>query len=478
LASKVEALVLGKVLGSTKVNALGLSIYYPVQGIQQDAAYEALTLTQTAGATWLEFLRAVAAGSAADSTPPVVTQGPLPSGRVDMVFNTPTPPGAPSVTPRQIDLQIEGQDAARLSAAIALNPQPDVLVYLTEIVGSTIPGPGGYRILWNGGLPVLRGADPFVAPYLGSFYDPYGSGFSMSIAEYIIPDFFFPEFSEVFYVLLVSSIDDQGRGQVIAILDAESDALAPEPIEVYPGDYVRPVYLAELRQGPDPDLWPVELIPAQDAVEITENGLNDLLIETLPVQQGTYYLELSILDLFDTETPIAALNVNVGGPTGAQPPRITSQPQSQTVAAGSGATFTVAATGDGPLNYQWRLDGENIHGATQPTLVILNAAEERAGVYTVMVSSPGGLVTSTGARLTVTGGGGGNRVSIQVIGLNLQGHFGLRFSGNAGLTYVIESSDDLITWREIYRGQAENGTLTYIDANTRAAKKTFFRVRQ
>lgn len=475
-ASSVEALVLGKSLGSTKQDALGLSIYYPVAGVQQEAAYEALTLSQTAGATWLDYLRAVATG-AAGSAPPVVTQGPPPSGSADIVFITPTPPGAPAVTPRQIDVQIESPDAARISAAIAVIPQPNVILYLTEVVGSLIPGPGGYRILWNGGLPVLAGQDPFVAPYLGSFFDPYGSGFLMSIAEYIIPDFFEPEFSIVFYVILVSEIDDQGNGEVIAILDAQSDELAPEPIEVYPGDYIRPVYIAELRQGPDPDSWPIELVPAEDAVEITENGLADLQIQTLPVQQGTYYMELSVLDLFDNESTLGGLSVNVGGPTFAQPPRITAQPQSQSVAAGNRATFTVAATGDGPLNYQWRLAGENIHGATQPTLELVNVSEADAGLYTVLVSGPGGSVASVEARLTITGGGQ-TRPSLEVTGLNAQGHFGLKFNGTAGVTYIVESSEDLKSWTEVHRGAPVNGTVTYYDANTRTSKNTFFRVRQ
>ncbi len=475
-ANSVEGMVVGKSLGSSKQDALGLSIFYPIAGLEKEAEYEALTFTQTPGASWLDFLRAVAAGGGA-GTPPVVTQAPPPSGSADMVFITPTPPGAPSVSPRQVDLQIESPDTARISAAIAVIPQPNVVLYLSEVVGSLIPGPGGYRILWNGGLPVLTGADPLAAPFLGSFFDPYGSGFLMSIAEYIIPDFIEPEFSEVFYVILVSTIDDQGNGQVISILDAESDSLAPEPIEAYPGDYLRPVYFAESRQGPDPELWPIELVPANDAVEITENGLADLKIRTLPVQQGTYYMELSVLDLFDNETTLGGLSVDVGGPTGAQGPRITTQPQSQTIAAGSRVTFTMAATGDGPLNYQWRLDRQNIHGATQSTFEISDVNESKAGIYTVLVSGPGGSATSVEARLVVTGGVQ-PRPKLEVLGLNAQGNFGLKFNGSAGVTYIVESSEDLKTWKEVSRGTPVNGTVTYTDPNTRTSKNSFFRVRQ
>lgn len=138
----------------------------------------------------------------------------------------------------------------------------------------------------------------------------------------------------------------------------------------------------------------------------------------------------------------------------------------------------MAATGDGPLNYQWRLDGQNVHGATQPTIQIFNVSEAKAGVYTVLVSGPGGSATSAEARLTVTGGGGQTRPSLEVAGLNPQGNFGLKFSGTAGATYIVESSQDLKTWTEVFRGAPVNGTVTYNDPNTRASKKTFFRVRQ
>jgi lysophospholipase L1-like esterase len=46
------------------------------------------------------------------------------------------------------------------------------------------------------------------------------------------------------------------------------------------------------------------------------------------------------------------------------PPSITTQPISQSVIAGSTATFSVAASGAQPLNYQWQKNGANIPGAT------------------------------------------------------------------------------------------------------------------
>src|SRR5258708_38596960 len=49
-------------------------------------------------------------------------------------------------------------------------------------------------------------------------------------------------------------------------------------------------------------------------------------------------------------------------------PAITTQPTSQTVAAGQTATFAVAAVGPAPLSYQWRKNGGRPRGPTPPTI--------------------------------------------------------------------------------------------------------------
>jgi hypothetical protein len=84
------------------------------------------------------------------------------------------------------------------------------------------------------------------------------------------------------------------------------------------------------------------------------------------------------------------------------PPNITMQPQSQTVAAWSDATFSVGASGTIPLNYQWRLNGNDIPGATANTFTRHNVEPCQAGVYSVFLSNVAGSATSAGATLTVT----------------------------------------------------------------------------
>jgi uncharacterized delta-60 repeat protein len=82
-------------------------------------------------------------------------------------------------------------------------------------------------------------------------------------------------------------------------------------------------------------------------------------------------------------------------------PNIVTPPQSQTVIAGNDVTFSVSATGDAPLQYQWYFEGDLITGATGPNLGLPDVERPRAGRYSVEVSNPAGLVVSPDALLTV-----------------------------------------------------------------------------
>jgi pectate lyase len=83
------------------------------------------------------------------------------------------------------------------------------------------------------------------------------------------------------------------------------------------------------------------------------------------------------------------------------PPSIITQPASQTVNAGQTATFTVAASGTAPFNYQWQKNGSDIAGANAPGLTLPNVHDGDAGTYAVVVSNAAGSATSGGAILTV-----------------------------------------------------------------------------
>ncbi|MCX6956242.1 MAG: immunoglobulin domain-containing protein [Verrucomicrobia bacterium] len=109
---------------------------------------------------------------------------------------------------------------------------------------------------------------------------------------------------------------------------------------------------------------------------------------------------------FFSSLPPAVANVLrtvVDGQTSAGSPVVTSQPSSQTTVVGGTATFSVTATGDTPLTYQWVHDDVDIVGATNPTLTVSNVQAADIGSYYVVVTNGAGSTTSTVASLVVTG---------------------------------------------------------------------------
>lgn len=82
-------------------------------------------------------------------------------------------------------------------------------------------------------------------------------------------------------------------------------------------------------------------------------------------------------------------------------PIFTTQPQSQSAAPGADVTFTAAATGTQPLSWQWRVNGVNLSGATNSTLVLHNVLPQQSGLYQVVVGNVASSVISDPALLTV-----------------------------------------------------------------------------
>lgn len=83
-------------------------------------------------------------------------------------------------------------------------------------------------------------------------------------------------------------------------------------------------------------------------------------------------------------------------------PTITTQPASLFVFEGSGATFSVAASGTAPLSYQWRRNGVDLSGANGTSYTLANAQLADSGAsFSVLVSNSAGSATSNGALLTV-----------------------------------------------------------------------------
>ncbi|PWU11253.1 MAG: hypothetical protein C5B50_23750 [Verrucomicrobia bacterium] len=80
-------------------------------------------------------------------------------------------------------------------------------------------------------------------------------------------------------------------------------------------------------------------------------------------------------------------------------PRIHLQPTNQTVIAGGTAYLSVKATGSPAPDYQWRLNGRALAGATNSVLVLPHVSASQAGTYTVLVHNHAGSLLSSRAAL-------------------------------------------------------------------------------
>ena len=109
-----------------------------------------------------------------------------------------------------------------------------------------------------------------------------------------------------------------------------------------------------------------------------------LTLASVPIteDQTTYDVVVSNLGGAAPASPSPAARLTV-----VQPPVITRAPQSVTVLPGTTVTFSVEATGSGPLSYQWKKDGAPISGATSASYTVANAQTANIGAYTVVVSN-------------------------------------------------------------------------------------------
>ncbi len=156
-----------------------------------------------------------------------------------------------------------------------------------------------------------------------------------------------------------------------------------------------------------------------------------------------------------------------------EPPAISAQPQSQAVQLGSSASFSVTATGTGPLMYQWHRAGAAIPNETNSVYALASVQATNQGEYFVVVSNVGASVTSSVAVLTVTS-------SLQLSDPEIlgNGHVRLHLSGSPNRTYFIETSPNLKNWSILDSVFYTNGLMPYVDTTSAGITNRFYRGRE
>ena len=168
-------------------------------------------------------------------------------------------------------------------------------------------------------------------------------------------------------------------------------------------------------------------------------------------------------------------NYSLTAVAAATAPVISKEPLPLTVTVGGLAVFEAEATGTGPLQFQWRVNGTNLVSQTNASLSLLNVTTNDAGLYRLAVSNFVGAAFSQAVQLTVT-----PQAPTAIFGSPTLTSRGLQFqvTGTPGRTYSLETSPDLRTWTEVSTLLNQNGTLLLIDPGATNSVRKFYRMRE
>ena len=162
-------------------------------------------------------------------------------------------------------------------------------------------------------------------------------------------------------------------------------------------------------------------------------------------------------------------------------PVITLPPASQTVPAGSNASFTVTAVGTGTLGYRWFFNGNEVAGANSAKLNLLNVARTNSGLYWVVITNNAGSTNSSYALLDVL-----ISQKIQAFARGADGRWSLQFSDADGglLTtndlpgFEVQVSTNLANWTTFSNSLTlSNGVIYFTEPSATNLPSRFFRER-
>ena len=157
-------------------------------------------------------------------------------------------------------------------------------------------------------------------------------------------------------------------------------------------------------------------------------------------------------------------------------PVITNQPANQVVLSGTTVQFTVGASSQFPLSYQWYFNqtAPIISPPTFATLTLPDVTVQEAGLYSVLIANAYGSVTSSLATLTVVA------PVVSIVAHNSNGSMTLNFVGLPNTTSRLWAATNLtppIFWEPIFTNSSTttDGTWQFTDTNTIHVPGRFYR---
>lgn len=194
-------------------------------------------------------------------------------------------------------------------------------------------------------------------------------------------------------------------------------------------------------------------------------------ITGVPLEAGTFVVTLLAGNL-NHPTPVTAeATITIYLPNA--PPVFTTQPQDQSVPAGSNALLRAVVAGTPPLFYQWSRDGLEMPGFVADSISMTNVQGSDAGGYQLVASNAFGMTTSAVARVTIR--------EPLVVRLSLassavsDGMFHAQVVGPVFTNYVIWGSSDLQAWRPVSTNWVTDGLLQFHDPAIASEPRRFYR---
>jgi hypothetical protein len=187
------------------------------------------------------------------------------------------------------------------------------------------------------------------------------------------------------------------------------------------------------------------------------------------VEGTTYYFAATTYDDQNQESDYSdEISYTVPDAPTNQPPTITGMLTTNTAIAGQTVTFSITASGTGPLTYQWIYNANNIATATNAVLTLSNVTSAQAGTYYVNVSNSAGSTNSTTASLTVYPTAAATLTQAAYV----SGQFALNISGVTNSQYVVQASTNLLDWVSV---QTNTAPFTFVDSNASQFSQRFYR---
>jgi hypothetical protein len=134
----------------------------------------------------------------------------------------------------------------------------------------------------------------------------------------------------------------------------------------------------------------------------------------------------------------------------------------------------VSATGVPAPAYQWRFNGTNLAGATGASFTRTNAQYADAGSYSVLITNVAGSILSSDAALSILTASPGQ---FQAPLAQPDGSLQMVLTGDAGATYYVQSSTNLVDWQPFTNLTLLNGTFSLNVGWVTNGSALYFRVR-